>query len=73
VYGSDTELANQLRLFSGGQLLYNKIGNQDYCPQDQSKVVKKGNETQVTVAFVAGNRQFLNTKNNIVELNSNES
>jgi len=54
VYGSDTEMANQLRLFSGGQLLYNKIGNQDYCPQDPSKISKKGNETQVTIAFVAG-------------------
>uniref|UniRef100_A0A2S2NJ57 Peroxidasin n=1 Tax=Schizaphis graminum TaxID=13262 RepID=A0A2S2NJ57_SCHGA len=47
-------MANQLRLFSGGQLLYNKIGNQDYCPQDPSKISKKENETQVTIAFVAG-------------------
>jgi len=56
VYGSDTELANDLRLFSGGQLLHNTIETQKYCPQDPSKLVKKGNQTQVTVAFIAGNR-----------------
>jgi len=58
VYGSDPETANKLRLFSGGQLAYNTIGNQEYCPQDPSEVVKKGNKTQVTIAFMAGNRQI---------------
>jgi len=58
VYGSDPELANELRLFSGGKLLYNTIENQVYCPQDPSRVVKKGNQTQVTIAFVAGNRKI---------------
>jgi len=58
VYGSDPDLANELRLFSGGQLQYNTIGNQKYCPQDPSKIVKKGNQTQVTIAFLAGKRQF---------------
>ncbi|KAL4142203.1 hypothetical protein QTP88_004707 [Uroleucon formosanum] len=54
VYGSDSDVANELRLFSGGQLLYNTIGKQEYCPQDPTKVVKKGNQTQVTIAFLAG-------------------
>ncbi|XP_025202646.1 peroxidase-like [Melanaphis sacchari] len=54
VYGSDSEFANELRLFSGGQLVYNTIGKEEYCPQDSSKVFKKGNETNVTIAFVAG-------------------
>ncbi|XP_016664411.1 peroxidase-like [Acyrthosiphon pisum] len=54
VYGSDPDVANQLRLFSGGQLLYNTIKKQEYCPQDPTKVVKKGNQTQVTIAFLAG-------------------
>jgi len=56
VYGSDPDVANELRLFSGGQLVYNTIGKQEYCPQDPSKVVKKGNQTQVTIAFLAGNQ-----------------
>lgn len=58
MYGSDTDLANELRLFNGGQLKYNTIEKQKYCPQDPSDVVKKGNKTEVTIAFLAGNRQF---------------
>jgi len=59
VYGSDPDVANELRLFSGGQLLYNTIKKQEYCPQDPTKVVKKGNQTQVTIAFLAGNSDFV--------------
>lgn len=54
VYGSDTTLANQLRQFSGGQLLYNKIGKQQYCPQDPSKIINNESPSEF-VAFLAGN------------------
>lgn len=53
VYGSDAELANKLRMFSGGKLKYDKIGNEVYCPQDPSKLFKNGS-TKI-IAFVAGN------------------
>lgn len=59
MYGSDPDVTNELRLFRGGQLLYNTIKKQEYCPQDPTRVVKKGNETQVTIAFLAGNSDFV--------------
>ena len=61
VYGSDPELANKLRLFNGGQLMYNTIEKQNYCPLDFTKTLQKGNQTEATFAFLAGNRQFYNT------------
>lgn len=63
VYGSNLQVANELRLFKGGKLLYNTIGNETYCPQDPSKITQKGNHTEVTIAFLAGNiklRTYLN-------------
>lgn len=54
VYGSDTILANKLRQFSGGQLLYDKIGKQQYCPQDPSKIINNQKQSEI-FAFLAGN------------------
>lgn len=54
MYGSDSKLAKELRSFKGGQLKFNQIGNEKYCPQDPSKIVKNGSKSQVTIAFLAG-------------------
>lgn len=50
---------NELRLFKGGKLRFNKINNEEYCPQDPTKVVKTGNETQVVIAFLAGYFKYI--------------
>lgn len=54
VYGSNAKTAADLRLFNGGKLLYQKIGNENYCPQDTSEYVKVGNKTEQPIAFLAG-------------------
>lgn len=40
-------------MFSKGKLKFNKIGNEEYCPQDPSKLSKIKNAG--VIAFVAGN------------------
>ncbi|VVC34718.1 Haem peroxidase,Haem peroxidase, animal type [Cinara cedri] len=52
VYGSNDKLANELRMYNGGKLKSNKIKNEEYCPQDPSKLPKNGNAG--VIAFVAG-------------------
>lgn len=54
MYGSDRQLANELRTFVGGKLRYDTIGNEEYCPQNPNKFVFTGIRTE-EVAFLAGN------------------
>lgn len=61
VYGSDTVTAAELRLFKRGQLLSQKVGKEEYCPQDPTKIFKNGNETETVLAFLAGNRKCIKT------------
>lgn len=59
MYGSVSKLAKDLRLFKKGKLLNQIIKNEEYCPQDPSKIFKNGNQTKMTISFLAGNQNSI--------------